>query len=38
MRRKLGMANQADWEQFRTLVSAHSAQLRFCLRVTLAGL
>jgi uncharacterized membrane protein YccC len=38
MRRKLGMANLTDWEQFRTLVSAHRAQLRFCLRVTVAGL
>jgi uncharacterized membrane protein YccC len=38
MRRKLGMANLADWEQFRALVSAHRAQLRFCLRVTVAGL
>src|ERR1700686_764726 len=38
MRRKFGMANLADWEQFRTLVSAHRAQLRFCLRVTVAGL
>jgi uncharacterized membrane protein YccC len=32
------MANLADWEQFRALVSAHRAELRFCLRVTVAGL
>jgi hypothetical protein len=32
------MANLTDWEQFCTLVSAHRAQLRFCLRVTVAGL
>jgi uncharacterized membrane protein YccC len=38
MLRKLGMANLTDWEQFCTLVSAHRAQLRFCLRVTVAGL
>jgi hypothetical protein len=38
MRRKLGMANPADWEQFHVLVSAHRTQLRFCLRVTVAGL
>lgn len=38
LRRKRGMANSADWEQVRTLVSAHRAQLRFCLRVTVAGL
>ena len=32
------MANLADWRQVLTLVSAHRAQLRFCLRVTAAGL
>ncbi len=32
------MANMAGWKQVRTLVSAHRAQLRFCLRVTVAGL
>jgi uncharacterized membrane protein YccC len=32
------MANLVDWKQVRTLVSAHRAQLRFCLRVTVAGL
>jgi uncharacterized membrane protein YccC len=35
---KLGMANLADWRQVLTLVRAHRAQLRFCLRVTAAGL
>jgi uncharacterized membrane protein YccC len=32
------MTNLADWRQVLTLVSAHRAQLRFCLRVTAAGL
>jgi uncharacterized membrane protein YccC len=32
------MANLVDWRQVLTLVSAHRAQLRFCLRVTAAGL
>ena len=32
------MVSLAGWKQVRTLVSAHRAQLRFCLRVTAAGL
>ena len=32
------MANLADGNQVRALVSAHRAQLRFSLRVTVAGL
>jgi Fusaric acid resistance protein-like len=38
MGQKLSVANLADWERFCTLVTAHRAQLRFCLRVTVSGL